>query len=302
MRQLFIKILFFIISLSSLILILDLFTSYNINNNNFYKLDSSVRILIMGNSHSQYALNDSIIRYSLNLSSSAESYFYTYYKLKKIVNANPQIKMLILEYSDYVFSDIMEKWTYGEEFMGYNFPHYSHIIPFKEKLNLFSKNPKPFLITWKDALLQKSSLFFLKKKNKLYIKLQWGHYNPVNISRIEELKQKEKNSGPILKSLSQNLTSYASYLDSINRFCNSNNIKLILFRSPLLGFNAYHINFEKALLHLYKNKYATVQLWDYSKYKLDNLHFYDFEHLNYFGAEILSKEVNNKIESLNQTQ
>ena len=62
-----------------------------INNEKYYAIPESVKNLIVGHSHSECSLNDSLILNTLNISKSAEPYFYNYFKIMKIVLSKMEI-------------------------------------------------------------------------------------------------------------------------------------------------------------------------------------------------------------------
>ena len=53
-----------------------------------YKFKEKKNILIVGNSHTECSVNDSIISNSVNLSQSASSYFYSYMKIREFTKYN----------------------------------------------------------------------------------------------------------------------------------------------------------------------------------------------------------------------
>ena len=48
-----------------------------------FSFDDNINVLILGDSHARFAFNDSVLVNAINLSNSADSYFYSYQKLKR---------------------------------------------------------------------------------------------------------------------------------------------------------------------------------------------------------------------------
>ena len=67
---------------------------------NYYIVDKSKSILILGDSHTECAIDDSIVSKSVNLSKSADAYFYSFVKLRKFLKINSDIKTVILGISE----------------------------------------------------------------------------------------------------------------------------------------------------------------------------------------------------------
>ena len=85
MRRFIHKTLFLVSSFLALILLLIIFLSIIIEDRATFKLDQNITHIVMGHSHSETAINDSLTMNSTNVSESGEAYFYTYIKLKKLI-------------------------------------------------------------------------------------------------------------------------------------------------------------------------------------------------------------------------
>src|SRR5665648_322688 len=295
MKKFFKKIAFFLLSVIAFLIVDEVFINNRLNNNELYKIDRSIDVLILGNSHPECSLNDSLINHSINFSQSAECYFYTYYKLKKLVEANPHIKTVILEYTNTVFRKEMDNWLFGEQYLGSKYPKYSQLISIKDNSLLFYKNPGPYLIAYKDALKAKGS-FLLRRNKCVYNELDWGGYSYLVRDKIQQIKNDIQKSNIQKLNPDEKLTSTLniSNLKKIADLCKANNLKLILFRSPLHPL--YVKDFETELTNLLKSDLHDIPFWDYSNYQLDDFEFADLEHLNHFGAKRFSKVINLRLE------
>ncbi len=145
MRRLFCRSGSFLI-ISGLVIIMIIVISmgtvkYKIN----YKLDDQIEYVVFGHSHSESSLNDSLINNLKNLSSSAESYFYTYIKVKKILSNNPQIHTVFVEFTNNNIDIKMDEWTWGEEYLMARSPIYFPIMDKNDCEYIYSKNPDIFL-------------------------------------------------------------------------------------------------------------------------------------------------------------
>ncbi len=65
-----------------------------------FKSKKEFHIIILGHSHSECAYNDSLISGVANFSQSGESYFYTFFKTKKLIEQNPNINTVLIEFSN----------------------------------------------------------------------------------------------------------------------------------------------------------------------------------------------------------
>ena len=81
----------------------------NININN------GINTLVIGDSHTELAINDSLLNNTLNISTPAEGYIFTYMKLRNILKNNSQIRNIMLGVSYHNFSSYYDKYIYEEE-------------------------------------------------------------------------------------------------------------------------------------------------------------------------------------------
>jgi hypothetical protein len=294
------KIFFLFIPFCLLFFIGILYMNSYLRNDSFYKLNSNIKTIILGNSHTECSLNDSLISDSKNFSQSAESYFYTYYKLYKLSEANPQIKTVILSYSNVDCNmQTVCFLTYGESSVGYRYPKYSHLISIKDNFYLFNKNPGAFLIASKDAFKEKIK-FLLTKNNNFYEQLSWGHYEYLKKHTTEKL-EKTKTAEFMENIDNENFDTNKynidynniDYLNKIIDYCLSKKIRLILLRSPLnkLYTKPYEIQF----LYNANQCKTKIEFWDYVNYNISDNGFADYIHLNYMGATQFSKLINQRL-------
>ncbi len=98
MRFFITKVVFFILLITAFLLAPVFLATVN-HTIDKVKLPPHVQTLFVGDSHPQCALDDRIFPNSLNICRSAESFVYTYYKVKAILKANPRIKTVIIGFS-----------------------------------------------------------------------------------------------------------------------------------------------------------------------------------------------------------
>jgi hypothetical protein len=219
---------------------------------------------------------------SINLAQSSESYFYIFYKLKKLDEANSQINTIILGYSNNIFSRDADELIFGDASFGYKFPKYSQLITWHDKFFLLSQNPDVYLKSSLDALKSKNKLA-VSKVEPIFRSFNWGGYEYIDRSEIAKLLlEKEKNIDNA-KPAQKKVTEYnIIYLKKILEYSKLHHIKVILLRTPL--HRAYQREHEDQLMALAKSYNKDVQFWDYSQFPLDDSDFIDFSHLNYKGA------------------
>ena len=78
-----------------------------------YKIGSKVSIIVIGDSHTQKAINDNYLPDAINLSQSSECILYSFVKLQTILQTNPNIKTVLLGCGYNSFSSYYDEFIYG---------------------------------------------------------------------------------------------------------------------------------------------------------------------------------------------
>ncbi len=115
-----------------------------IEKNADFNIKNDTKTIIIGHSHSECAYNDSLIENFENFSLSGESYYYTFPKVKKIIEHNPQIETVFIEFTNNQISKNVEKWIWDKKYISYYYPIYSPFIDFQDKLSLVVNRPTSF--------------------------------------------------------------------------------------------------------------------------------------------------------------
>jgi hypothetical protein len=252
-----------------------------------FELDREKNILILGDSHTEYALDDKILPRCENVSQAAAIYLFSYCKLRKFLESNPQIDTVLLSFW---YDPLINK--------GYDDWH-SKGFTTEQTGSHFT------LLGWDELILHRSLLlqslpemfnisFFVKhvllRKNVTYKDLDIGKYQasdryelPKGIERAEEgLKNKTPNEPGDEWNLSQK-----EYLLKIANLCKQKGVCLILIATPVYRPDKYD-NLER--LYDYRQKYLPEACFlDYSNFSLPDSCYRDITHLNYRGSEIFSR-------------
>lgn len=265
-------------------------------NKSIFKIDKSCNILILGDSHTECALNDSLISFAVNISSSADAYFYSYLKLKKFVENNPQINTIILGFGYHDLGFSLEEWIYGDKFILEKFPKYFCFMNVTEILQVIKFKPRlaPGLVPEIYRAAFKLTIKSILGNN--YKQVGFGSYLDLLYNKLKEDIQrlkKEKNRDEIKFNYSP---TQVKYLLLISDFCKKHNIRLILLSTPIYkNLKENYKNIKEYYYIFYKKYLSNNTLLDFSNENLSDSSFADCEHLNYLGARDFSKFVNNKI-------
>lgn len=281
--RLFIKLtILFIVALLGIILIVENISGYIVAKSSNFKLDSNPKYIVVGHSHPECAFNDSLIFDFQNISQSGESYFYNYLKTKKIIEQNPSIKVVFIEYTNNQINETMNNWIWGTKYMNRGYTKYSPFMSLTDKRMLFYNNHSDYLNSY--SLSVKNNLERVFKNDYSYSK-KIGGYRDLKRDKTDSLVA---NKVPYkIKSITNISEANLFYLSSLIEFCKEKELDVILIRSPLHKYYSGYLN-EIKYKEILNKKYSNIDYIDFSNFPLTNSEFGDLEHLNHKGAKVFS--------------
>lgn len=265
----------------------DLYSNYVLNqisNNN------DIQYLIAGDSHVRQTFNDKNIKHCKNIAQNSESYYFTYFKLKKILTNENRIKTVFLGMSYHNFSGYIDDFIFGK-YSGAISKNYFFIMPIKEKIHLAFYNGNES-INFLKGLLTTSIKNFLSHEKSFV-----GAYHNVFVNSRSNLKSIDKR----IKSqyfITENRIYQPSdfnikYLYKIIDLCKSKKVNLICVNPPLNEkylekIPVFYLNYYRTFIR--KNN---IQVLEFPKVELNSSCFIpDGDHVSVKGAEKCTKELN----------
>ena len=282
----------------SLILITAIFflTFSTINRKASFVLNENIEYVILGHSHSEYAFNDALIKKSKNLSQSAEAYFYTLIKLRRIISQNKNVNTVFIEFSNNQIDKKMDSWMFGEKYISEKLPLYS---PFMEKEDIdFLYSNSPVYVRNTISKSFRKNLISMASFNLNYIDRIGGYQKLERTLKNIDIQDLEDsfNSTKVSSIQGELSDKNIEYLEKIIALCMLKNIKIYLVRSPKFKYYPFLKN-EETYQWVKNTKFGEVELLDFSKYPSSINEFADDSHLNSQGATKFSKFFNNLIEN-----
>lgn len=279
----------------SAVLVLFIFVSFLISKyllnfrNNIFEIKASTKTLIIGDSQIEYSLDDSIIENSLNISSAADIYLYSYVKLKAFAERNKSVKTVILGLSYHnLLKSLEEEWMTDSYIMNKMFK-YSFLLNIHEYFDILREYPVPFI---------KSLNLIYKSVIKNFLKsFLVGRYTNYNLGKFIPL-HKDNIDVALTWRIQPREIEYSKlqikYFNKIVEYCKDNNINIILLTAPLHPIYIQNKTIEKKALDNYISKnIGDINYLDFSKFVFpDNKYFADTWHLNYRGAALFSEKLN----------
>ncbi len=242
-------------------------------------------ILVLGHSHAECAYNDSIIDSVTNFAQSGESYFYTYFKSKLLVDQNPDIQTVLIEFTNNQLSNAKDLWIWNDDQIAYRYPKYGPFMDMDAYALLMKHNAM--------AVMRNSRLLF---KNCLHSTFT-AHNFPVEIGGYLHLVRDKTDSLLAVLPKSNESSRYVlssdnlKYLRLMIDYLKSKHKTVFLIRSPLhIRTDSY--TYEVQFNEVRQAQFGDVEFLDFSRFPITNEQFGDLEHLNFKGATVYSRWFN----------
>ncbi|MBJ7879146.1 hypothetical protein [Gelidibacter salicanalis] len=277
---------FFIVIFIGLIAFVSISTSFIERRYSNFKIENNTTSIVIGHSHPECAFNDSLIPNLKNLSQSGESYFYNYFKTKRVIMQNASINVVFVEFTNNQIDESMDDWIWGDKFLSNSYPKYSSFMNADDNLVLFQNNPSAFINALSLSLKTKITKIFENKLKRSHISGGYLHLEKkLTDSIIKNTERLKHEAIAAQKDISE---ANLSYLDALIEFCTANNKRVILIRSPQHEKYPGYEN-ENKYVEILQTRYANIEYMDFSNFPLTNNEYADLDHLNYKGAKVFSE-------------
>jgi hypothetical protein len=247
-----------------------------------FKLPTDVKYIFLGHSHPQMDYDDKLIDSSINLASSGEAYFYTYIKLKKVLESNNDKKIVFIEFSNNNIISQMNKWIWNDIYIYDRYRLYWSYTPNAERRLLYSKNPEASILC--DIKSVVTNVYYIFSLKNIAKDARMGGYLHLDRNKTDSLIQANllysKRKPPDTSLSPVNLM----YLRKIIEICKEKGVKTILIRSPLHPIYDEFKN-ESKYKEVLNKDFGDVEFIDLKSFPLMNSDYGDLEHLNYRGAK-----------------
>lgn len=280
-------IVFLIVPALFMILVL---LSLNVFVKTNYKVKSGITNVFLGDSHIQLAINDSLILESLNCGATSETFYFSYYKLKNLLNDNPSIKNVYLGFSFHNLSGYSDRFVTGD-YSASIAPKYYFILPLKEQFRLIYWNRNDLFSFVRDVIKTGVSQTFKVK----HYPFMGGYSREFNKTFAADSSMNKRINFQYFDNGKLNSVSRfnINYLYKIISFCKRSRINLVLINTPL------HRYYYDKIPRVYKEELNKIvvknrlKFIDLSKLKFeDNCFIPDGDHVSTIGADKVSEKIN----------
>lgn len=297
---------FFVLSGVLLLILVSVVTRYGViataYNPAYLRIPGRVETLITGASDMQFGVDPELIEGAINIARPAENLFYSYYKLKFLLNSNHTLKTVILGYGPHALSQNREHDLYRTQFHNLYFMllDNSAVKIIRRPTRDFYYFITKYRLGIPLEIQQELSLLIRILFNTVSIYDYPFSENYVGHEGSRKLNIDMYHANAFLgddHALAPYSDLMAEYLKKIVLLCKDRNVKLVLLGAPqhpalqAMTPPAYESHSAYVLDRL-REINPNIQFYDYRTFKLDPGCFFDAAHLNSTGSRLFSQEIN----------
>jgi hypothetical protein len=269
--------------------------SNHVIRNNFgqFRFDPQIKKIAVGDSHIMMAVNDRLLDDLKNIAQLSEGFIYSFYKIRALIENNPQIDTIFLGCSFHNFSDYYDDYTYNPYVMG----TYFYILPTDVQRVLLMEvgNPVGFLLK---SYLSWSPLFL--RPAGISDRILGGYsLHPTNVT-IDEITIEKRIHEQFFrdKDLRDYSTINIKYLGSIAEYCRQKRISLVILSTPI------HRSYREMVPEKFITRFYSIirdqrlELFQFEGLDLHNEDFHpDGDHLNEAGSRLATEYFKEYVQS-----
>ena len=258
------------------------------------KLPKKYSVLILGHSHPAQAYDANYIKNTINMATAGEAYLYTYFKAKKVIDKNPQIKKVFVEFTNNQIEKGMDNWIWDDVHLQYRIKECWVLLDNEALQLLYNKNPTGLINAFSKSLFDNLGCLFVNRKG-MVLKGGMGKFTPCDVVYLKKKLPARRKSRKINNSNAFEISDYnILYLEKIVKYCKGKNIQVCLVRSPMS--KNYDVSFtEHKFKEILLTKFENVEWLDNKDFPIPDKGFQDKEHLNSYGAKFYSQCFNQQI-------
>jgi hypothetical protein len=271
--------------------------TYYIRSHASFRIPEEKNIIVIGDSHTECAIDDSIFLRSFNISQSGTAYLYSYIKLRKFLEENPHIATVFVSFHGLSIQKSRDEWVVDNSTILSFVLRYISLFG-SEEAALFLDKPVFYSAVIKTpvysiGVIRKFILNHSLTAKDLYI----GGYLFLERDKLQRAIEIEEETMRAGTGAAENEYSeyQLAYLLKIVELCKEKNVELVLFNAPT--YNPARYGNLSALENCYNTYFPGIKYLDYSNFPLPDYGYGDIGHLNFKGARIFSQWLEDTYES-----
>ena len=231
-------------------------------------------VLLIGESQSQAAVDDSKIQNLYNSSQAQDRYLSMYCRLKALLDVNSQLDTVIISLTPHSINRGKDNfWTIGG-YIRQNVQTYGALLGPEEWMLMLRHAPE---LTLAEIV---TPLRYYWEVEETYIS-KYGSFSVADHCALQANIDEGGTSLKLDPSYGNRLT--LEYLDKMIKLCEERNIKVIALNTPV--YQAWKYEEPQYYYDYLSQTYPDLELWDYLDADISDDYRRDINHLNKKGAE-----------------
>ena len=263
--------------------------------NDDFQLPADITSLCMGDSRMELGINDALLEHSRNCGAQSESFYYSYFKLRKLLQNNSGIQRVYLSVGHHSFSSYYDRFVDGD-FSASVAPNYFGILPSNERFRILAANSENAFKFSRNFFLQGFTKMFRKE-----VSPSVGCFNnPFHDSKALTTAMDKRFRFQYYTNHKLNPTSEetSAYLKLIGQLCAEKGVELIVISLPVHPYYFEHIPGEYRDSFCKNIEEMRLKFFDLSQLSLsDDCYAPDGDHLSAKGADITTLQIKKMIET-----
>ncbi|MCP4438912.1 MAG: hypothetical protein GY810_08195 [Aureispira sp.] len=269
---------FFVLALS-----LFFMTNNVIQNKATFKIKEDTQYVVFGHSHPECAYNDSLIQDFQNFGNSGESYFYTQTKLQQVLRQNPKIETVFIEFTNNQIAEGRNEWIWSDKHITNRYPTFEAFMEKGDHFLLLKNNFSGFVNSFSLSIKNNIGRIISGDYN---FTPKLGGYLYLEKNKVDSFLMAQEKSPATIST--QNISTLSiKYLEKMVAYCQSQNKKVVLLRSPQHS-KCLALKNEAKFREILETKFSDIPFLDFNEFPTTNAEFADLEHLNHKGAKRFS--------------
>jgi hypothetical protein len=297
MKKFLLKLIFFTVIMVLLISGLITFSDFLVNRSKerLLTINSDIQYVFAGNSTLECAVDDRVIKHSVNIAQAGEAYMYTYSKLKALLEANEHIRQVFISFS---YADILmekeETWLFSDYFIVEKVQYYNYLLDRAERTLLFDNNTRAYVRGVIKSAVKNLETFvksYMRDGNLTSIP-NFGGYKYLSRDKLEIDPGLDTREDQVVRQSPYQVL----YLKKISDLCRQHDVRLVLLNPP--KYKSYNENVNNEIRQNWvdvRQSMETDSLVDLSGFLMPDSCYADLSHLNFRGAKVFSGYLNDII-------
>lgn len=241
-----------------------------------FRLREKVTTIFLGDSHVEHAINNNIIGpESLNLGRGGECYFYEYIKLRMLIENNPQLETVVIDFSINKLLPYSDRKFFEDKYLSWFLSLYLPFMNREEISIIYKNNPKGFIRYFRISL---GRLFIRVLKSDFNFSDEIGGfaYNKEYLDSVpSEIPEYLNEEGIAVNNI--------RYLEKIVQLCHEKNLDILFIRTPIHSQSPL-LKKEELLWRIYHECFEEIEIMDFQGFPLTLHDMKDLTHMNINGA------------------